>query len=91
MSQPQTCYATLAKYNSHEKGTIHASPMVVAKSHQGITLMPVWGGIGYDTFSHQQGDNRCGGYFTITGAYPSYNKSCGTRMARACAGTVLRK
>jgi len=90
MSQPQTCYATLAKYNTQEKGTIHASAMVVGEPSQRMQLIPVWGGIGYDTFSHGT-EERCGGYFTIEGAYPSYSKSCGRRMQRLCSGTKLHK
>ena len=90
MSNNSTCYSTLGSYNSHEAGTVHTSAMVVANPDHAIFRIPVWGGIGYDTFSHNQ-EERCGGYFTITGAYPSYNKSCGAKMSRMCAGTVLRK
>lgn len=90
MSTDSSCYATLAQYNSNLPGTIRAPAMVVGEPKSTIMRVPVWGGIGYDTFSHNQ-DTRCGGYFTITGAYPSYSKNCGASMTRACSGTVLRK
>jgi len=90
MSTDSTCYATLAGYNSKMKGTVHASVDVVGQPDQRITIIPVWGGIGYDTFSHGK-DERCGGYFTIEGAYPSYSKNCGRLMRRNCAGVQLRE
>lgn len=84
------CYATLGGYNSHMKGTINSSAMVVGEPSQRIQQIPVWGGIGYDALSHGVNE-RCGGYFTIGDAYPHYNKKCGRMMHRACGGSVLRK
>tara|TARA_R110002074_G_scaffold149161_1_gene301656 strand:+ start:1613 stop:1888 length:276 start_codon:yes stop_codon:yes gene_type:complete len=85
-----SCYSTLATYNSKVPGTVRASAMVVGRPDNRVMRAPVWGGIGYDTFSHGK-DERCGGYFTIEGAYPSYSKNCGASMVRNCAGTELRK
>ena len=90
MSNDSTCYSTLATYNSRRPGTVRATAMVVGKPDNHVTRVPVWGGIGYDTFSHGKED-QCGGYFTIEGAYPSYSKNCGAAMVRNCAGTQLRK
>jgi len=90
MSHPSTCYATLAKYNSTEPGTVQSSVSVVPNPSSNILRAPLWGGMGYDTFSHDQ-PQRCGGYFTIQGAYPDYSTKCGKMMYRACGGTQLRK
>ena len=91
MSQPSTCYATLAKYNSAEPGTVQASVSVVPNPSQHILRAPVFGGMGYDTFAHQQVGYTCGGYFNIEAAYPDYSTNCGTMMYRSCGGTQLRK
>jgi len=88
--QPGACYATLGGYNSMVPGTINGSASIVNVPSQRIQQIPVWGSRGYDTFSHGQ-RFRCGGYFTIQGAYPSYNKMCGSLAKRACAGTRLHR
>jgi len=88
LGQPNACYATLGGYNSRMPGTINGSPAVVQVPSQRVQLIPVWGSQGYDALTHGQ-EYRCGGYYTIQGAYPQYNKMCGSLAKRACAGTKL--
>ncbi len=88
LGQPNACYATLGGYNSRMPGTINGSPAVVQVHSQRVQLIPVWGSQGYDALTHGQ-EYRCGGYYTIQGAYPQYNKMCGSLAKRACAGTKL--
>jgi hypothetical protein len=88
LGQPNACYATLGGYNSRVAGTINGSPAVVQVPSQRVQLIPVWGSQGYDALTHGQ-EYRCGGYYTIQGAYPQYNKMCGSLAKRACAGTKL--
>ena len=85
--QPNSCYATLGSYNARQIGTINAPVLVEQSPSQKVQAIPVWGSFGYDAFSHGQ-DYRCGGYFSIEGAYPDYANKCGKYVRRACAGTV---
>jgi len=88
LGQPNACYATLGGYNAHVPGTINGSPSIVQVPSQRVQAIPVWGSQGYDALTHGV-PYRCGGYYTIQGAYPSYNKHCGRLAQRACAGTKL--
>jgi hypothetical protein len=89
LGQPNACYATLGGYNSRVPGTINGSPAVVQVPSQRVQQIPVWGSQGYDALTHGGIPYRCGGYYTIQGAYPMYNKACGQLATRACAGTKL--
>ena len=89
LGQPNACYATLGGYNSRVPGTINGSPAVVQVPSQRVQQIPVWGSQGYDALTHGGIPYRCGGYYTIQGAYPMYNKACGQLAKRACAGTKL--
>lgn len=81
------CYATLQGYNARQQGFINSPAMMTPTPAQNVQVLPVWGASGYDVLTHGQKD-RCGGYFTIEGAYPSYASNCGKYMKRACAGTL---
>jgi len=87
LGQPNACYATLAGYNSVARGTVHAPVAVTRGVTQRLQAVPVWGSMGYDALTHGQ-KYRCGGYYTIEGAYPDYSKNCGAYVQRACAGTI---
>ena len=89
LGQPTSCYATLAGYNSRVAGTVNGPAAVSARRSQTFQAVHVWGSMGYEALTH--GENyRCGGYFTIEGAYPDYSSKCGKMMRRACAGTISR-
>ena len=89
LGQPNACYATLAGYNSRVRGTVQAPVAITKGVTQRIQAIPVWGSMGYDALTHGQ-DYRCGGYYTIEGAYPDYSNACGSYVQRACAGTIKR-
>jgi len=90
LGQPTSCYATLAGYNSRVAGTINGPTAVSARRSQKFQAVPVWGSMGYEALTH--GENfRCGGYFTIEGAYPDYSSKCGKMMRRACAGVINQR
>ena len=89
LGQPTSCYATLGGYNSHVAGTVNAPMAVQARPSQAVQAIPVWGSFGYDALTHGR-NYRCGGYYTIEGAYPDYSSKCGRRVKRACAGVIRR-
>ncbi len=91
LGQPNACYATLQGYNSRERGTVQAPVAVTKGVTQRIQAIPVWGSMGYDALTHGGIDYRCGGYYTIEGAYPDYSNACGSYVQRACAGTIKRQ
>lgn len=85
--QPDSCYATLGGYNSKVTGTINAPLSVTNVPTSAVQAIPVWGSFGYDALTHNQ-PYRCGGYYTIEGAYPSYSSNCGRYVKRACGGVI---
>ena len=91
LGQANACYATLGSYNSHVRGTINGPASIVNVPSQAIQSIPVWGSQGYDALTHGNLPYQCGGYYSIEGAYPMYNKMCGSLAKRACAGTVLSR
>lgn len=88
MSADKSCYSTLSNYNAYGAGLVNGPETKQPVHSQAVTMVPVWGGKGYDALSH---GNSCSGYPTIEAAYPDYNKACGTMMKRACAGTKLSR
>ena len=84
------CCLSLSSYNSRIPGSINAPTVVTQTPSQAVQAIPVWGSYGYDALSHGL-DYRCGGYFTIEGAYPNYANNCGKYVKRACAGVVAGK
>ena len=87
LGQPNACYATLAGYNSRLPGTINAPTVVTQVPSQAIQAIPTWGSYGYEALTHGL-PYRCGGYYTIEGAYPDYANGCGKYVKRACAGVI---
>ena len=88
LGQATACYATLAGYNSRERGTVNAPVAVTRGVTQRLQAVPVWGSFGYSALTHGDIDYHCGGYYTIEGAYPDYSKNCGAYVQRACAGRI---
>jgi hypothetical protein len=88
LGQPNACYATLAGYNTRSRGNVNAPIAVTRGVTQRLQAVPVWGSFGYSALTHGDIDYRCGGYYTIEGAYPDYSKNCGAYVQRSCAGHI---
>ena len=81
-TSPSCSYSTLQSYNG--KSMQGARPPVPATSVSGIQVIPLYGGIGYDTLTSDE--QSCSGYRNIMTAYnrdgmnaASCNQQYGTR------------
>jgi len=86
-------YNTLSNYNTAESASKMQSsginpPIPAGTPSSKIQVVPVYGGIGYESLTHD-GRINYGGHFNITNAYPNYKNNCTKFVKRLCADDVL--
>ena len=81
INSPSCSYSSLQTYNG--RSMQGARPPVPATSVSGVQVVPVYGGIGYDTLTSPE--QSCSGYRNIMTAYGMNSSVCNQQYsARTC-------
>lgn len=77
-------YATLSSYNEHYNGNgLVGIPVASQTRSNEVVVIPSYGGSSYNTKMHQKAP-ACGGYYSVSSAYPNYPNTCGQFSSSLC-------
>lgn len=80
---PACTYASLGNYNEG-MGAGPVAPVPAGVPSMKYQVVPVYGGMGYDSLTHGAKVPSCTGHFSLGKAYPQYPNNCTKFTTRLC-------